>query len=130
MSGPFNRRASGFNSEEAKIQKAIFFWANSQSLAHPELRWLFAIPNGALRDPKVARELAAQGVRSGVSDILLPVANGTYSGLFIEIKTETGAVSPAQKVFGEFVLGQGYAFKVCRGADQAIMAVKDYLGIL
>src|SRR5574343_479576 len=58
--------------------------------AIPELKWLHHIPNGGSRGNDVrsqqirGAQLKAQGVKSGVSDVFLPVKRGQFSGLYIE----------------------------------------------
>ena len=52
----------------------------------PELRWLFAVPNGGWRAKRTAAAMKAEGAKPGVPDYLLPVARGGFSGLAIELK--------------------------------------------
>jgi len=53
-------------------QAALFCWAAHSTQIYPELLWLFAVPNGGQRNIVTAVRLRAEGVRSGVSDIILP----------------------------------------------------------
>ena len=55
-------------------QKALFEWADRMEGAWPELRLMYAIPNGGLRTKAQAGKLKAEGVKPGVPDIHLPVA--------------------------------------------------------
>lgn len=57
-------------------QRIIFQWAAMETAARPELGMLYAIPNGGKRAIKTAIVLKAQGVKSGVPDMCLPVARG------------------------------------------------------
>lgn len=99
--------------------------------AVPELRWLFAIPNGGSRggDKRSAQivgaQMKAEGVKAGVSDMMLPVPKHNLCGLFIELKREDGGagLSPLQKEFGAFVQGQKFGFVQCLGWE----AVADIL---
>ena len=73
-------------SEHQEQSAVISWWA----LAHrqyglPEFA-LFAIPNGGARDVITGARLKAEGVRRGVVDLMLAKPNGTFSGLFIEMK--------------------------------------------
>ena len=77
-------------------QVALFCWAASMLAIHPELRWMYAIPNGGDRNPIVAARLKAEGVKSGVSDICIPVAKHGYHGFYIELKKPGGKESPTQ----------------------------------
>lgn len=94
------------------------------------LDWLFAIPNGGDRDRIVAGRMKAEGVKSGVSDLCLPVARGGYFGLWIEMKRhDGGTVSETQTKFLSFVGEQGYANVICYGVEPAIHAIKKYLAL-
>ena len=94
----------------------------------PELGLLYAIPNGGKRAIKTAIALKAQGVKSGVPDMCLPVARGGYHGLYIELKRQKGGVvSETQKSWITALAEQGYKAVVCRGADEAIGTIKEYL---
>ena len=59
---------------EHQEQKALIQWARLNQQRFPELDLLFAIPNGGLRNIRVARKLKSEGVKPGVSDLFLPVA--------------------------------------------------------
>jgi hypothetical protein len=62
------------------------------------LRFLFAIPNGGLRDKATAGKLKAEGVKDGVPDTMLPVPRHMWAGLFIEMK-RPGTVKKAARAF-------------------------------
>ncbi len=111
-------------------QMAVFQWAAFNRAKYPVLRWLYAIPNGGGRSASQGAMLKAEGVKSGVSDICLPVARGGYHGLYIEMKKEHGIpsdVSAAQKEFIEFVLEQGYHAEVAFGWEKAVAILEAYL---
>jgi hypothetical protein len=99
----------------------------------PELKWLHHIPNGGSRgDDERSRmirgnALKAEGVRTGVSDLCLPVKRGQWSGLYIEMKKPKGVESPEQKEFGAFVVSQGFGYVVCDTWQKAIGVIEDYL---
>ncbi|MBU0991826.1 MAG: VRR-NUC domain-containing protein, partial [Proteobacteria bacterium] len=64
----------------------------------PELKLLYAIPNGGQRHKAIAQKLKMEGVKKGVPDLCLPVAKKPYNGLYIEMKRRTGGnVSVDQK---------------------------------
>ena len=73
-------------------QMALFCWAANNCGQYPQLKWLFAIPNGGSRHIAEATNMVAMGLRSGVWDVCLPFASGGkdawHSGCFIEMKTE------------------------------------------
>ena len=110
-------------------QRVIFQWAVMETAARPELGLLYAIPNGGKRAIKTAIALKAQGVKAGVPDMCLPVAREGYHGLYIELKRQKGGtVSETQKSWITALAGQGYKAVVCRGAEDAIGTIKNYLG--
>ena len=71
----------------------------------------------------------AMGVKAGVPDLCLPVARDRYHGLYIEMKTESGRISEAQKWWGEKLLEQGYMFEVCHGWKSAVGVLEWYLSL-
>ena len=71
---------------EALEQSIIFAWASMQENVYPELKLMFAIPNGGYRNKLEAKNLKLQGVKSGVPDIFLSYPKGEFHGLYIELK--------------------------------------------
>lgn len=143
---PEQLAASG--SEHAS-QVALFAWAALSVGKYPALAYMFAIPNGGLRDIRVASSLKAEGVKSGVPDIFLPYPLWTHTipsednptgkhliykaGLFIEMKQEkyrnrkNGGCSEEQINFIEYVKGAGYYCKVCYNWEEARDTLVNYL---
>lgn len=113
--------------KESEEQTAIIEWANIMQHRVPELALLYHVPNGGSRNVVEAKRLKAQGVKSGVPDLVLPVARGKYHGLYIELKTLRGRVSDTQKQWLDALRNQGYAAIVCRSADEAIAMIAKYL---
>lgn len=95
----------------------------------PELRLLFAIPNGGQRSKAVAGKLKAEGVRAGVPDLFLPVARRGHHGMFIEMKRADGSnhATPEQAAWLSCLRAQGYHCVVAYGATQAIEEILSYL---
>lgn len=93
----------------------------------PELRWLFAVPNGGDRNVIVAAKMKAEGVKPGVPDYLFPVKRGGFNGLAIELKSMTGTASREQKEWIEALRAQGWRAEVCRGWACAWDVLRDYL---
>lgn len=118
-------------------QAALFAWAANSGI--DELKWLFAVPNGFYGSAAQKGKMKAEGLRSGVADICLPVRHSYWdyehiNGLFIEMKTEkyrthkNGGLSDEQKEFGEFVTGQGFKFVIAYSWIEAKDAILAYLG--
>lgn len=136
---PVSARASAEQATGAKRRKKIDREGDEQTLliarfeaTYPKIAHLLIhIPNGGFR--KNAFEgwrLRQQGVKAGVSDLFLPVARGTFHGLWIEFKAAepyASPVTPAQQLWVEEMLAQGYHAQVARGADEGFVALQDYL---
>ena len=91
------------------------------------LPW-FAIPNGGLRNKKVARKLKDEGVKPGVPDLMLAVPRGGYAGMFVEMKKiQDGKVAKDQKKWKKALSAMGYRSVICRGHRAAIDAITEYL---
>jgi len=115
---------------EHQEQKAVVEWALWHELQHPELKMLFAIPNGTYKSKAASGMFKAEGLKKGVPDLMLAVARKGYHGLFIEMKRLKGGVVSKEQVWWLNALSeQGYRVATCRGYDQAINIIKDYLEI-
>ena len=114
---------------EAQEQEKLVYWLRMNSIPH------FAIPNGGSRHKLEAKNLKAQGVVSGVSDIVVMLPKKI---LFIEMKRRKKKlkngdysishtkVSKAQFDFLTMVNKHDYATgKVCYGFDEAVDFIKD-----
>ena len=123
-------------SPEHDEQVKVFEWASIMSNKIPELKLLMAIPNGASYGGgggrwNIAKRMRAEGVKSGVPDIFLPVSTNELEdyecGLWIEMKVGKNKPSEQQKWWLEQLEKQGYVTRVCYSAEEAIEAIEDYL---
>ena len=115
---------------ESQEQQNVISWAQWSTGRYPELEYLHHIPNGGARSKATAGRLRAEGVKPGVPDLHLPVPLGGYHGLYIEMKRRKGGtVSDEQKRWINFLLLHGYAVYVCKGADEAITVIENYLSL-
>lgn len=114
---------------EHEEQCTLVQWAGYSVSKYPELELLYAIPNGGLRNIRVAIKLAREGVKRGVPDLHLPVARGGYHSLYIEMKRIGGKLSPNQIEIIEKLREQGHMVCVCYGAEQAIEQLERYLNL-
>ena len=121
-------------------QSALYCWAALPEtvVAYPELKWLFAIPNGGLRNPVTANRLKATGVKRGVMDNCLLVRRGEYAALWIELKRpksisltgkrrQAGKVSEDQQPWLNQARSQGHAACSCIGWEAARDMIISYL---
>jgi len=154
-------------STEHSHQRAIFAWANCATvfgfaianstegytkntrellmsegpdiIPVPELRWLHAIHNQGHGDKIRGAMAKAEGVKSGVSDMFLPVTRNlpyrTYAGLYVELKRPelqparggNGGVSDEQREFMEYAREQGYHATVAYGWEDAVSIIQRYI---
>ncbi|MDE3023647.1 MAG: VRR-NUC domain-containing protein [Pseudomonadota bacterium] len=113
---------------EHQIQSSFVQWCFLNRVNFYGLHMGFAIPNGGLRNKRVAIKLKEEGVRAGVLDWCLPIPQGKYIGLFIEFKSANGALSNEQKFEIKCLKTFGWKTAVCRSLDEAIDAIKSYYG--
>lgn len=73
--------------------------------------------------------LKRKGVKPGVPDLHLPRPNATHKDLWIELKTPTGRVSPAQAEFLRQRIEEGSCAHIAYSADEAILMIKAFYSI-
>ena len=116
-----------YPTEDAE-QAALFRWAERAACTMPELRLLYAVPNGGYRHVTTAVNLKRTGVKAGVPDICLPVARGGCHALYIELKrVKGGKVSEAQREWQAALNAQGNMAVVCYGWEDARKVIENYL---
>ena len=135
-------------------QRAVFAWANCAarygfeyadndlsydhrtvggvvglwSYTVPELSRLFAIHNQGHGDKIRGNRAKAEGVKSGVPDMMLPVPRGGYHGLFIELKKgKRASTSETQDDWIRFLADAGYCAVVAFGWQEAAEALRSYI---
>lgn len=74
-----------------------------------------------------AKNLKAQGVKSGVSDVPLLIPKKGYSCLCLEFKTQIGKQSNEQIEFQKQAEKAGNKYVVVRSVKEAINTLKWYL---
>lgn len=128
-------------------QVALFNWCKLMEGRHPQLALIFAIPNGGKRHIGTARKLKAEGVKSGIPDIFLPVprfpsdvndlivgdantvgfSDEVKFGLFIELKVGKNKPTKNQLKWIEDLRAERYAVEVCYGFLEAKTVIENYL---
>lgn len=97
---------------------------------HPEIASrIYAIPNGGMRNAIIAMKMKAEGQKKGMPDLCLPLPKKGFHGLYIELKTKTGRLSPEQKKVISQLNSDGFKAVVCFGHEEAIGEIKNYVGI-
>jgi hypothetical protein len=84
----------------------------------------FHVANGGKRGKREAKKLQGMGTYAGAADFM-----GYHKGrcFFLEVKTEEGNQSPAQKAFQEKCKEQGVPYEIVRSTEEAENAVRAIL---
>ena len=110
---------------EHQEQVALIQWFRLQ---HPkQIKCLWAIPNGGVRNIGTAIKLKREGVVPGVSDLFLMIPNSTKHGLFLEMKAKSGKLTTDQKEFISLAESMGYDAKVAYSYEEGKEIIKKYL---
>lgn len=115
---------------EAEEQTALFEWAQLMEKQLPPLTMMYAVPNGGSRNKIEAANLKRQGLQAGVPDICLAYPSGGFHALYIEMKVGKNKPSQKQKEWLGNLAKVGYATAVCYSCNEAITAIRKYLGLL
>lgn len=116
---------------EKHEQEALFSWRNVMQTKIPELKWLFAIPNGLWLPDAYARTALKQGLTAGVCDLALLLPRGGYHGLLIEMKRRDATpckITEKQKAFLSHHANLGYRAEMVKGWEMGKNLILEYLG--
>jgi len=84
--------------------------------------FVVAIPNGGRRDAITGSRLKSEGVVAGAPDLVLILEDGET--VWVELKTETGKQSPAQKVFQQELNRLSHNYLIWRSIADAVAFVQ------
>lgn len=126
---------------EDEHQKALFDWAKIKRVTiNGECKrlsdFMYAIPNGGKRNVREAARLKKQGVKSGVSDVHLPIAAGGYNCLYVEMKKpivpgqKKPTIQESQKDWKNLMNSIGNLAVVAYGFNEAREVIEEYLSYL
>ena len=100
---------------EDKLQAEIYKWFHNEYQIQGN-GFLFSVPTGGTRNKIEAMKLKATGLTAGVADLIICLPFGRV--LFVELKTDTGTQSDAQKTFESKVTKLGHDYFLIRSLDQ------------
>ena len=111
--------------DEENLQCACVRWFDLQ---YPRFSLLLHhSPNGGFRNKLEAVRFKRMGVRAGFPDLILLVPRGGCPFLGIELKTDKGRQSTAQKAYQEAFIAIGARYEVVRSIEEFMNVVKSYL---
>jgi hypothetical protein len=111
---------------ETQHHIGLMLWAKTQPILS---EYLIHIPNGGYRHLKEAIKLKKMGVKAGVSDLFLAYPNAHYHGLWIELKSEKGKLSPEQKHWLVLMEKVGYASAVSYSIEDTYDILQNYFDL-
>nr|WP_300312801.1 VRR-NUC domain-containing protein [Halomonas sp.] len=129
-SGTPRRRPTDWEGQE---QTALLVWLNGQKMQGTSVGelydHLYHVPNGGHRNKKTAADLKRQGVKAGVSDLVVRQARGGWHGLYLEFKAtppRDADLADSQEKWLEGSEYQGYCAVLARGYEEAKRALIEY----
>lgn len=90
---------------------------------------IYHVPNGGQRNKKTAADLKRQGVKSGVSDLVVMEGRGGWLGLYVEFKAtppKHAATAASQREWLEKAERRGYCAVLARGLEEAKAVLREY----
>lgn len=124
------RRAAPRRTPEEDLQRTCVEWLGLHAPRHPLLARAIHVPNGGKRPRGEAGRLKALGVKKGVPDILLPLPcpKTGWSGLAIELKSATGALTDEQRDWLMEFAAANYVAGTARTFYEFRNHIETYLG--
>lgn len=113
------------NHPESRLQTSCMTWFKYQYQSIAPL--CFAVPNGGQRRRIEAKILSGEGVKAGVSDVILLVPTESYSSLCIEFKIDNGRQTIKQKGWQILAEKHGNKYVIVRSFDEFRTTITDYL---
>lgn len=119
-----HRRSNPRKKIESGIQKNCvkWFWYQYRSKGY----LIYAIPNGGLRSKAEAAIMSGEGVLAAMPDLHIPVSNGKFLTLYIEMKKPGQTWGPEQKLRRDELRALGHCVELAHSLEEFIKIVKDY----
>lgn len=112
--------------EDAELIK-FFDFVQWQEKLDPRFEGIFHVANERRASWAAGKLLKQKGVRSGVCDIIVPIASSGYHGLFIELKIRPNKLTVEQSRFIDLMIYNGFCARVVWSGDEAIELLREYL---
>jgi hypothetical protein len=138
MSLKLNKKGEVVNIQtEDELQQSIIQWRDEIGQHKwPELAWLHHAANGGKIAGRNKNEILRNGAKrkslgvvKGIPDLFLPYNNGIYGGMYIELKTTTGKLSPEQLNFRDFAVKNGFSWLCLRSTEDVINVIESYMKV-
>lgn len=130
------KRRSVSHDYEGSEQKALISWLHGEWRRGTEVGKAYPVtyhvPNGGQRNKKTGADLKAQGVRAGVSDLVVMSARGGLHGLYLEFKATPprhAATATTQRDWLALADEGGYGAVLARGLEEARSVLREYMAL-
>lgn len=121
---------------EGMEQRALMLWLYGEHMRGSEVGGLwpvtYHVPNGGQRSKKTAADLKREGVKAGVSDLVVMSGRGGWNGMYLEFKASPpnhAATAASQRTWLALADGEGYAAVLARGLDEAKQVLTWYASL-
>jgi hypothetical protein len=111
---------------EGQEQAVVIRWLLGEKMRGTPVGELYDVtyhvPNGGARHAKTAADLKKQGVKPGVSDLVVMDARAGWWGLYLEFKATPphhAALADSQREWLELAEERGYCARLARGLEEA-----------
>lgn len=118
---------------EGNEQAVLIRWLLGESKRGTPVGALYDVtyhpPNGGLRNRREAGRLKKQGVKAGVSDMVVMDARGGWHGLYLEFKATPprhASLSESQRGWLALAEQRGYCAALARGLEEAKAVLREY----
>lgn len=118
---------------EGSEQVVVIRWLYAEQQRRSQVGALYPVtyhvPNGGQRNKKTAADLKRQGVKSGVSDLVVMEARGGHCGLYLEFKATPphhAATAQSQRDWLALAEARGYCAVLARGYEEAQAVLREY----
>lgn len=94
---------------------------------------IYHVPNGGQRSKSTGAAMKRQGVKSGVSDLVVMDARGGWFGLYMEFKASpphTAALAQSQHDWLALAYDRGYCAVLAVGLEEAKAVLREYAAMV
>ncbi|QTP60911.1 VRR-NUC domain-containing protein [Billgrantia antri] len=121
---------------EGSEQKALLSWLHGEWHRGTEVGQAYPVtyhvPNGGHRTSRTGAELKRQGVKAGVSDLVVMEARGGLFGLYLEFKATPprhASLASTQRDWLALADARGYGAVLARGLEEARQVLREYMAL-
>ena len=112
-------------SSEASLQKAVVEYIKLQ---YPKARYCASLGGQYQKFVSQRKKAKDTGYKAGFPDLQITEPKGNYHGLFLELKLNKQCyASQYQKDWIRDLNARGYKAIICKGFDECITAIDEYL---